>query len=349
MKTITIDINFDVPANNDVTIRLNGTRMKLVPDEQTHNTETQTGLTNDSNILLSTHIERLISQLREDRRLRSAEIYRCALHSLQRFLPGGDITLADIDATLMKRYEHFLQNRGLTPNTTSFYMRVTRTIYRIAVRQGLTIDRHPFDYVATGHAATVKRAVGADVIRRILQLDALTPLQTLARDLFLFSFYTRGMAFVDMAYLRKSDLSNGVLTYYRHKTGQRLTVRWEQPMQDIVDRYPDTGTGYLLPIIKRNNQRERGQYRHSHRIVNAQLNAIGRRLGLQQPLTTYVARHSWASIARTMDVPIAVISEAMGHTSEHTTRIYLKTLDTKRLDNLNRSIIQLVANKSVEV
>lgn len=342
MKTKPIEIKIDVPEDNDVTILLNGTPMKLVPDDTTIPLQHTNGLNDKGSTLISTHIEKLIRQLHDDRRPRSAEIYRCALNSLKRFLPDSDIALDDIDAPLMKRYEHFLHNRGLTPNTTAFYLRVTRTIYRLAVRQGLTTDRHPFDYVATGHATTVKRALPIDVISRIARLDNLTPLQLLARDLFLFSFYTRGMAFVDMAYLRHSDISNGTLTYHRHKTGQQLTVRWEQQMQDIVDRHPNGNADYLLPIIRRNNGRERGQYRHCHRIVNQQLRTIGQRLGLHQPLTTYVARHSWASIARTMDVPIGIISEAMGHTSEHTTRIYLKSLDTERLDSLNRSIIQAV-------
>lgn len=157
--------------------------------------------------------------------------------------------------------------------------------------------------------------------------------------MFMFSFYTRGMAFVDMAYLRKKDLRGGVLTYRRRKTGQRLHVKWEKCMQEIIDKYPASPTGYLLPIITRSG-RERTQYRNALHLVNSLLKKIALLVGLHTNLTMYVTRHSWASIARSQHIPLSVISEGMGHDSEATTQIYLASLDRSAVDKANRSILK---------
>lgn len=166
------------------------------------------------------------------------------------------------------------------------------------------------------------------------------PATDYARDLFMFSFYTRGMSFVDMAYLKKKDLQNGVLAYRRQKTGQQLFIKWEKPMQEIVAKYDTTGTPYLLPIIRNMEKDARKQYKNAAHLVNAKLKKLGEQLGLGIPLTTYVARHAWASIAKSKNIPVSTISEAMGHDSETTTRIYLASLDTSVVDKANSLILK---------
>jgi integrase len=161
-----------------------------------------------------------------------------------------------------------------------------------------------------------------------------------ARDMFMFSFYTRGMSFVDMAFLKKTDLNNGMLTYRRKKTGQLLSIRWEKCMQDIVDKYPGNYSTYLLPIIIHIRKDERLQYKNSICLVNRRLKEIGKKLGLVHPLTMYVARHSWASVARGKHIPLSVISEGMGHDSEKTTLIYLAALDTTVIDKANMVVLR---------
>lgn len=330
-----IEISLTLPNNyQDIRILLNGTAMRLVPDDTTQ--QPVNGTT------LRTLAARINTELKTDGRQRAAEIYRTAVNSFSRFLPDGDIDLRNIDEHLMRRYQTFLINRDLKHNTIAFYMRVIRSIYRRAVDEGLTTDRQPFTHVFTTMTQTNKRAINIDVIRRISQLKNLTAKEELARDLFLFSFYTRGMSYVDMAYLTPHNISGGILTYRRRKSRQQLSIRWEPAMQDIVDRHPSSNPDYLLPIIKNSNGCERSQYRESYRTINALLRQIGNRLNLPEPLTTYVTRHSWASIARTLNAPISVISEGMGHTSESTTNIYLRTLDTTQLDNLNSNIIRSV-------
>ena len=233
------------------------------------------------------------------------------------------------------------QGINVCPNSSSFYMRNLRAIYNRAVERELTVQRYPFKHVYTGVDKTVKRAVPLKVIRRIRDLDlTLSPVLDYARDLFMFSFYTRGMAFVDMAYLKKKDLQNGVLVYRRQKTGQQLFIKWEKPMQEIVGKYDTSATPYLLPIIRDMDTDARKQYKNAAHLVNDKLKKIGRQLGLAIPLTSYVARHAWASIAKSKNIPISTISEAMGHDSENTTRIYLASLDTSVVDKANSLILK---------
>ncbi len=284
---------------------------------------------------------RLIDELRGIGRERTAETYTCALNSFVRFRNGCDIALDHTDGPLMTAYESYLRRAGVCPNTTSFYLRNLRAIYNRAVEQELTPQRHPFRPVYTGVDKTVKRAVPLKVVRQICNADlSQSPGLDYARDLFMFSFLTRGMSFVDMAFLRKTDLRNGTLAYRRRKTGQQLFVKWEKPMQDIVDKYATNETPYLLPIVRRGDKDEWLQYKNARHLVNERLKKLGTRLGVKIPLTTYVARHAWASIAKSKNVPLGTISEAMGHDSEKTTRIYLASLDTSGVDKANRLILK---------
>lgn len=283
---------------------------------------------------------RLVEQLRKLDKQQKAERYTYTLNSFCRFRNNRDLPMENLDGSVMVAYENYLRDNDLCINTTSFYMRNLRAMYNEAVEKGLVEDCNPFKYVYTGIDKTVKRAVSLETLRRIRRLDlTLHPQLDFVRDLFLFSVYTRGMSFVDMAYLRKKDVYGGVLIYHRQKTNHLLKVKWEAAMQGIVDKYDTGDSPYLLPIIKKTAHDPRRQYRSALRLMNKKLKEIGDMVGLVKPLTTYVARHAWASIAKERHVPISVISEAMGHNSEHTTRIYLAALDTAEIDNANRDIM----------
>ncbi len=275
--------------------------------------------------------------------LRTSETYLSALKSFTNFREGRDVLLDDIDSDLMMMYEAYLRNRGLTKNSTSFYMRILRAVYNRAVEKDLTANRNPFKHVYTGIDKTIKRAIPLKSIKQIKNLDlSLQPSLDFARDMFLFSFYTRGMSFIDMAYLKKKDLSNGILSYRRRKTGQQLFIRWEKCMQEIVEKYDNPLSEYLLPIIKPMNGDERTLYQNAMYLINRKLKEIGKMVGVQTPLTMYVARHSWASVAKNKNVPLSVISEGMGHDSEMTTLIYLASLDTEVVDKANKMILNLL-------
>ena len=284
----------------------------------------------------------LITELKQAGRERTTERYTTILNSFKRFMTKrDDIPLDHVDSSLMLEYETFLKSSGICPNSSSFYMRGLRAIYNRAVERGLVVQRNPFKHVYTGIDKTVKRAVPAEVIRQIRDLDlTLNPVMDLARDIFMFSFYTRGMSFIDMAFLKKSDLKNGILSYRRQKTGQQLFIKWEKPMQEIIDKYDTTKTPYLLPIINDMMKDPRRQYKNAEHLTNGKLKKIGKQLGLEIPLTTYVARHGWANIAKNKNIPIATISEAMGHDSEKTTRIYLASLDSSVVDKANSLVLK---------
>ena len=274
-------------------------------------------------------------------KIRSSETYQATLNSFMRFRRGVDLSFEMIDSDLMELYEADLRNRGLSRNTTSFYMRILRTNYRLAAEKGVTADRHPFRHVYCGMDKTVKRSIPFSEIKKINSLElSRKPSMDFARDMFIFSFCTRGMSFIDMAYLEKTDLNNGYLAYRRKKTGQLLTMEWTQQMQDIVDKYKQNETRYLLPIITREDGSERKQYQNQMRKINRLLKSIARLTGLQLPLSMYYSRHSWATIARGKDVPLAIISEGLGHDSETTTQIYLDSIKSSEVDKANRMILE---------
>ena len=295
---------------------------------------------NPENYLFS-FMESVIANLKTLGKIRTSETYAATLCSFKRFREDRDVPLDDMDSDMMMAYEAYLKNNGVSPNSSSFYMRNLRAVYNRAVEKELTSQRFPFKYVYTGVDKTVKRAVPLKVIKRIKEMDfSMNPTSDFARDMFLMSFYTRGMSFVDMAYLRKKDLQNGVLSYRRRKTGQQLFIKWEKCMQEIVDKYDNSLSEYLLPIIKPMKGDERTHYQNAMYLINRKLKEIGKMTGVQLPLTMYVARHSWASVAKNKNVPISVISEGMGHDSEMTTQIYLASLDTAVVDRANKMILK---------
>lgn len=284
-----------------------------------------------------------IARLKRLGKIRTSETYTVALRSFNGFMNDKEVLFDQLNADLMAEYEAYLKGRGNSPNTISFYMRILKAVYNRAVENELTGQRHPFKSVYTGVEKTLKRAISLNDLKRIKGLDlSLKPNLDFARDMFLFCFYTRGMSFIDMAYLRKKDLQNGILSYRRRKTGQQLFIKWERCMQEIVDKYPVNTTEYLLPIITKRNEDYRKQYTNELHRVNHLLKKIGKQLDLPIPLTMYVGRHSWASIAKSRNVPISVISEGMGHDSENTTQIYLASLDTSVVDRANKKILDLL-------
>lgn len=284
-----------------------------------------------------------IERLKLQGKIRTSETYQSTLNSFKRFRNNKDMELVNLDAFTIESFENYLRSLGLVRNTTSFYLRILRTVYNLAVEQELIMQTSPFRHVYTGIDKTIKRAISIKEIKKIKNLDlSHDPALDLAKDLFLFSFYTRGMSFIDMAYLRKRDLRHNVLSYFRKKTGQRLCIRWEKEMESIISKYSyiTNATPYLLPIIYETNGQERMQYKNSIKKVNRNLKKISALIGLPVPITMYVARHSWASIAQEKSIPLSIISEGMGHDSEATTQIYLSSLDATLVDKANHKILK---------
>lgn len=286
------------------------------------------------------YMENYIFRLLELNHIGTANNYRAALGSFRRFINSKDVMLETIDHIMMEDYQSYLRQHKLMPNSISFYMRILRAVYNRAVEEEITQDRKPFRNVFTGMEKTVKRAISMSDVRHIKNLELSSrPNLEFARDIFLFMFYCRGMSFIDAAFLKKTDVQNSVLSYRRHKTGQLLHIKTVNQICELIERYTDKESPFLLPIIAFPGKNERTQYESALRRINNALKIVATMAGLKISLTTYVARHAWATIAKSKNVPINVISDALGHDSISTTQIYLASIDASIIDNTNELIL----------
>ena len=270
----------------------------------------------------------------------TVENYNTAIRSFRKFVKGkgGEFKL---DATLLKRYECWLHDHQVKPNTASCYMRSLRSLF---TKIGGDEMRQFFDKVYTGRADTQKRSLSITDITQI-QAVRIPPKTFLAlvRDLFLFSFYALGMPFVDMAFLRRRQISGGQLTYYRHKTGQQVCMKIEPCMQEIIDRYQADGSDYVFPLLTTIEPRQAyDEYLHMLNRYNRSLKRLAVEAGLCKNLTSYVARHTWASTAFSENVDLAVISKALGHANPRNTLTYIRQIDDQRLNEANQHLIELL-------
>lgn len=278
-------------------------------------------------------MENVIVRLKQLGHTGTANNYRAALGSFKRFRAHEDIPIGAIDHVIMEDYQAYLNAAGLAPNSISFYMRILRAVYNRAVEQELANDRKPFRTVFTGTEKTRKRAISIDDIPLHRKRKRNTSRANSRFGL------CRGMSFIDAAFLRKTDIQNGVLTYRRHKTGQRLQVKIIRPIEELTGRYATDGLPYLLPIITVPGKDERKQYESALRRVNKSLKTIAEMAELPVTLTTYVTRHTWATVAKSKNVPVNVISDALGHDSVTTTQIYLASIDSSIIDNANEVVV----------
>ena len=295
-------------------------------------------------LAVETYIQHHIDYLRGCNRYGTASNYERTMRSFHNFSGNAYIPVSAITEQLVDSYNTFLLRRGLVRNSISFYMRILRAIYNKAVRQRLVVQTYPFRNVYTGIDRTRKRAVGENVVACLYRLDLSDrPRMALARDLFLFSYFTRGMAFVDIAFLRKSDIADGMIRYTRRKTGQQLSIRIEPCIRDIIERYRPDNSPYVFPIIDSDNAAcAYIQYRTAINSHNHMLRQLSKMLPECCSLTSYTSRHSWATAARNHNIPISVISAGLGHTSERTTQIYLTALENSVIDAANSGILSAI-------
>lgn len=284
-----------------------------------------------------------IEHLKRRKRFGTANNYRYALNSLSQFLEGEDLPFSLLNEGLILEYSEWLYDRQVKKNSLSFYMRIWRAVYNRATKERIIEQTFPFQNVYTGIDRTRKRAVDEKTILRLYQLDLDdNPSLALARDLFIFSYCTRGMAFVDIAYLKKKNLTSTHIRYCRRKTDQQLQIRIEPCIAQIIRRY-ETATRqseYVFPILHTGDDEQTyKQYEMALSYHNRKLKRIGNMIGVELPLSSYTSRHTWATTARNHNIPISVISAGMGHTSEKTTQIYLASLENSIIDEANCSLL----------
>lgn len=293
-----------------------------------------------SNEYLIGYFDQVIGRLSEQGKDGNVIVYRCARNSLDSFLESKDVLLSEIDAKFLNSYEEYLIKAELKVNSISVYMRTLRALLNRAIKEGLiSEDLYPFRKYKIKAESTIKRAISKEDINKLLAIQ-LEPFSTLdmSRDFFMFSFYNRGMSFVDLVLLKKNNIEGDRLIYTRRKTKQKFSIKVTDKSREIIQKYFDPKRDYIFPIIK-NPKEEFKEYKNAVRLMNKKLEKLGEIAKIDAKLTTYVSRHSWATIAKRSGIPTAVISEGLGHETEETTQIYLDSFENKVLDDANELII----------
>lgn len=287
--------------------------------------------------------DEIIDQLREAKKHGNARVYDTMLRSVSDFVKGRDFPMQQITYTWLKRYEAWYLAKGNSLNGLSVNMRTLRALYNRAVKQKqLPKENYPFADYTIKQEGTRKRAITAAEIERLRQFEPQTQRHERAKDYFFLSFFLMGASFVDLAHLKVRNITGGRIEYKRRKTGRLHSIPVSPALQALLDKYlpGKEKEDFILDIIKANDPRKQSvNVRDELRRFNRTLKEIGELCGIESTLTSYVARHSYATIAKYKGVPTAVISEALGHASEEVTQVYLDSFDKAVLDQYHSMII----------
>lgn len=294
----------------------------------------------------------LAERLRESGRYETAKRYQTALNSFLNFAGLEEIGFESLTPSLLIGYETHLKNKACRQGTISLYIRTLRAICRQAEQeQKIVLTPRLFDHLYTRQDPTTKRALSLESLNRIVQFETTIKGVKLAftRDMYMLSFYLRGIPFVDLAHLRHTDIRDGILYYHRSKTRQPLFVQLDPKAIEIIHRHATdpNKSCYLLPLIKRPGDKdEHKQYESALRLYNKRLKLLAKELGLEENVTSYAVRHSWATIAYDHGISVAYISESLGHNSEEVTNHYLESFTVDTSKDVNNFVIEIVTNTS---
>lgn len=285
-------------------------------------------------------IDRLKTENRKGYALSVRQVY----NSLIEFNTHLDIPFCDLNITWLKRFEIFLREKGLAENTIGIRFRTLRAVYNIAIEEGIASQaNYPFAKfkVSKIHQETAKRALTKEDIECIINFKSTDRYIRFPIDIFAFTYYCGGINFVDIAYLKIENIIDGKLIYQRRKTKKLIKIPLKAQALDIIYRYHKEASPYLFPILSSFHNTDTKRANRIHKVitkVNSRLKKLGEELGLSIPLTTYVARHSQATIMKRAGISTSVISEIMGHSSERVTRIYLDRFDNEQITDALKTL-----------
>jgi len=286
-----------------------------------------------------------IQELESANRLRYADMYKCTMHSLIKFNKHLDIPFSDMDTIWLKRYEVWLQSQGLAINTLGTRFRHLRVIYNFAIEEKIVkSEYYPFNSfkVSKLSQTTAKRSIQKDEILSVLNYQGQTPLECLAIDLFTFSYLAAGINFGDIARLTKDNILENRLIYIRKKTQKQIKDSLQEQAIKLIQKYSMPDNPYLFPILSSFHKTEQQKVNRIHKIiakVNKSLKEIGERLNIPIDLTTYVARHSFATVLKRSGVNTSLICEALGHSSERVTQIYLDSFGNDQMEDAMKNLL----------
>lgn len=302
---------------------------------------------------LAAYMQRVIEQLKLEDKFSAAKLYKSALHSYQNFAGGKDVLLPMNEVFTperLKAYERWLTQekpKPLKPNSVTSYMSILRAVYNRWMPVG-TPDYNPklFADISIRVVAKTKRALREWQMEKLLnaEVSSLSRGQEQALNYFCLMFLCRGMPFIDLAHLRKTDLQGDYLVYLRHKTGVPMKIRLNAHALRLIRKLsknnPDSP--YLLPILDAKVTGRQKQYTHYQdalRNFNKTLARVMKKLLPGVKVSSYTARHTWATIAYHIGVPVGLISQSLGHSSISVTITYLKPFDDEKVDKVNTQVI----------
>lgn len=298
-------------------------------------------------------MEEVISELKEEERYATAHIHQSALNAFAEFCKSRNIFFNQVNRVTLKQFESHLRKKQLSWNTVSTYMRALRSDYNKAVDQNLAQENSRlFHHVFTGIKNNIKRALEPEEMSKLLY-D--TPPNTLSQELEQcrvwanLTFQLRGMPFVDLAHLHKSDLQGNTLSYLRHKTGSQIVVEIPPSAMELINKYQSTdlNSPYLFPILsgKVTGEKEYTEYQLVLRNMNYNLVRLATKCGVTAKVSSYTARHTWATLAKYCNFSEQLICDAMGHSSVKVTETYLKSFKGEEISKANKIIISYVKNR----
>ena len=292
----------------------------------------------------------VVDRLTTSERLGYADVFRSTKNSLKNFLKEKDLEFASIGHSFLVKYENYLRDRKVMPNTAFVYLRTFKTLINYAKSDQLvSTDYNPFrdfNLAKFRNIKTKKRAITKDEMLAIkaLEIDTQSRLYN-SRNFFLFSFYCRGINFIDIAHLKWTNINDGRLIYRRKKTNDLFTIQLLPPALEIINVYEkaEDPDGYIFPIL--DSEKHKSAISIDNRIhkvlrhTNSDLKQLGEKAEIKIPITTYVARHTYATVLKRAGVSTTVISEELGHSDERTTQIYLDSLGNSTLDQADLHLL----------
>ena len=286
-----------------------------------------------------------IDNLKKENRLRYAGMYEVSYNSFIKFNKYLDIPFSDIDVAWLKRYEAWGKSQNLSVSTISTRIRHLRAVFNLALLEhAIKSDCYPFHTykVSKLNRATAKRALSKTDIQNIMEYQGKSPMEQLAIDLFTFSYLCAGINFVDMAKLKQPNIQENQLVYNREKTKKLIIVPLQEPAMQIIEKYNNGKSSFVFPILSNFHKSEVQVANRLHKVlakINKHLKKIGVKLNLPIPLTTYVARHSFATVLKRAGVSTSIISESLGHSSERITQVYLDSFDKEQIDTAMKALL----------
>ncbi|MHB8208650.1 phage integrase SAM-like domain-containing protein [Mucilaginibacter sp.] len=289
----------------------------------------------------------LINQLKADNKIGNAWVYESTINVLRTFYTTDDLYFEAIDYEFLTRYNSFLVKRNIKHNTVYLYLRTIRIFYNKAIKLKI-VDKglYPFDDYKLRPEKTKKRAVETDILKAINNVEL--PIDTPSwdnRNYFVLSFYLIGISIVDLCLLTKENIKGGRILYKRRKTGKWYDIKLQAEAEEILNHYKGRSK-YLLPIADDkaiNDERLMRGIKYKTKVINKYLSRIAKDLKIDQKITTYTARHSWATIAKKAGFSIELIAEALGHEyGNRTTAVYLDNFDQSVIDDANSTVIKLI-------